>query len=50
MSSDNNLFNDLTDKLYDWIIQEKNTENNSICGIICQSEKYFGIYIQIIMI
>lgn len=42
MSSDNNLFNNLTNKLYDWVIQEKNNDKNSICGIICQSEKYFN--------
>ena len=44
MSSDNNLFNNLTDKIYNWIIEEKNNVNNSICGIICQDEKYFNIY------
>jgi orotidine-5'-phosphate decarboxylase len=44
MSSDNNLFNNLTNKLYDWVIQEKNNDKNSICGIICQSEKYFNIH------
>ena len=42
MSSDNNLFNNLTNKLYDWVIQEKNNDKNSICGIICQDEKYFN--------